>query len=185
MRLSLLGLAAVVLADHGSLAFSPSLPFLSRGTASLSRCNGPRAAKVGAIGLRAVLGKAQVDAAPMAMDWNELGSKPWGSIETDFMYVSVCDADKPWTFGEVKPYGDLHISPRAGVINYGQGNFEGMKAKGQMAAHGAKGPFDAAKNLSSISQSSIRNHPRRRTCMTPFESQSESRVKETPRDSPV
>ena len=33
-----------------------------------------------------------------------------------------------WTAGSLRPYGPLQLSPAAGVLNYGQGIFEGMKA---------------------------------------------------------
>jgi len=34
-----------------------------------------------------------------------------------------------WTAGKTVPYGDLSIPPRASILNYGQGLFEGMKAQ--------------------------------------------------------
>jgi branched-chain amino acid aminotransferase len=33
-----------------------------------------------------------------------------------------------WAPGKLQPYGPLQLSPAAGVLNYGQGIFEGMKA---------------------------------------------------------
>ena len=33
-----------------------------------------------------------------------------------------------WAPGSLQPYGPLQISPAAGVLDYGQGIFEGMKA---------------------------------------------------------
>jgi hypothetical protein len=36
--------------------------------------------------------------------------------------------DAQWTPGSLRPYGPLQLSPAAGVLNYGQGIFEGMKA---------------------------------------------------------
>lgn len=33
-----------------------------------------------------------------------------------------------WAPGGLRPYGPLEMSPAAGVLNYGQGLFEGMKA---------------------------------------------------------
>ena len=33
-----------------------------------------------------------------------------------------------WAPGSLQPYGPLQVSPAAGVLNYGQGIFEGMKA---------------------------------------------------------
>jgi len=65
------------------------------------------------------------------MDWDKLGDVPWGSIATDFMTISKCgpETDMKWTKGEVVPYGDIPMSPRAAILNYGQGIFEGMKAQ--------------------------------------------------------
>ena len=59
------------------------------------------------------------------VDWDSL---TFSMTETDFMYIAKTDIDAPWTPGEVLPYGNISISPAAGVINYGQGLFEGMKA---------------------------------------------------------
>jgi len=65
------------------------------------------------------------------MDWEKLPESPWGSVETDFM--TVCkygpETGGKWTKCETLPYGDLSITPRAAVLNYGQGLFEGMKAQ--------------------------------------------------------
>ena len=47
---------------------------------------------------------------------------------TDPMYVATTTADDPWMPGDLRPYGNIEISPAAGVLNYGQGLFEGMKA---------------------------------------------------------
>ena len=114
-----------------SLAFSPSflMPSALRGSsAPKAQCSvGPRLQ--GVIGLRSVLDATRSDHAPTAMKWEELGSKAWGSIETDFMFLAKCDAGGKWEKGEILPYGDLKVSPRAGVLNYGQGIFEGMKAQ--------------------------------------------------------
>jgi branched-chain amino acid aminotransferase len=44
------------------------------------------------------------------------------------MFVSKCKIDGAWDDGAYLPYGNLSISPAAGVLNYGQGLFEGMKA---------------------------------------------------------
>jgi hypothetical protein len=114
-----------------SIAFSPTLfktPGLHGTSTSRAHCKvGPRLQ--GVVGLRSVLDASKAEHAPTAMKWDELGSKPWGSIETDFMFVAKCNAGGEWDKGEILPYGDLKVSPRAGVINYGQGIFEGMKAQ--------------------------------------------------------
>lgn len=44
------------------------------------------------------------------------------------MFISKCKADGVWDQGAYLPYGDIQISPAAGVLNYGQGLFEGLKA---------------------------------------------------------
>ncbi len=59
-------------------------------------------------------------------DWDSL---TFSLTQTDFMYVATCNLGDAWEVGEIKPYGDLAIDPAAGVLNYGQGIFEGMKAQ--------------------------------------------------------
>ncbi len=59
------------------------------------------------------------------VDWDKL---TFSMTETDFMYVTKTGIDDPWMPGEMRPYGNISISPAAGVLNYGQGLFEGMKA---------------------------------------------------------
>ena len=59
------------------------------------------------------------------VDWDSL---TFSMTETDFMYIAKTSIDEPWVPGEMRPYGNISISPAAGVINYGQGLFEGMKA---------------------------------------------------------
>ncbi|KAL0853604.1 hypothetical protein Bca101_058756 [Brassica carinata] len=44
------------------------------------------------------------------------------------MYVSKCKQGEGFSEGEIVPYGDISISPCAGILNYGQGLFEGLKA---------------------------------------------------------
>ncbi|KAF8780282.1 hypothetical protein HU200_001959 [Digitaria exilis] len=59
------------------------------------------------------------------LDWENLG---FGLVETDFMYVAKCGPDGNFSKGEVRPFGPIAVSPSAGVLNYGQGLFEGLKA---------------------------------------------------------
>ncbi|MCO5590692.1 hypothetical protein L7F22_044667 [Adiantum nelumboides] len=61
----------------------------------------------------------------LEIDWDNLG---FGYHETDFMYVSKCGPDGEWSKGKVEPFGHLKLSPSAGILNYGQGVFEGLKA---------------------------------------------------------
>ena len=59
------------------------------------------------------------------IDWDKL---TFSLTPTDTMYVATTTADDPWMPGDLRPYGNIEISPAAGVLNYGQGLFEGMKA---------------------------------------------------------
>ena len=59
------------------------------------------------------------------IDWDSL---TFSLTETDTMYLTETTQTEPWMPGELRPYGNMTISPAAGVLNYGQGLFEGMKA---------------------------------------------------------
>ncbi|KAL6589349.1 hypothetical protein ACP70R_050385 [Stipagrostis hirtigluma subsp. patula] len=59
------------------------------------------------------------------LDWENLG---FDLVQTDFMYVAKCGPDGNFSKGEVIPFGPIALSPSAGVLNYGQGLFEGLKA---------------------------------------------------------
>ena len=59
------------------------------------------------------------------IDWDSL---TFSLTPTDTMYLTETAIDEPWKPGDLMPYGDMKISPAAGVLNYGQGLFEGMKA---------------------------------------------------------
>ncbi len=60
-----------------------------------------------------------------AIDWDNL---TFSFRETDKMYISTCKQGEEWTLGKIQDFQNLSLSPAAGVINYGQGLFEGMKA---------------------------------------------------------
>ena len=59
------------------------------------------------------------------IDWDSLGFDP---IETRSMFIANCPIDGKWESGSLVPYGKIELSPAAGVLNYGQGVFEGTKA---------------------------------------------------------
>ena len=59
------------------------------------------------------------------IDWDSL---TFSLTPTDTMYLTETTATEPWMPGSLRPYGPISMSPAAGVINYGQGLFEGMKA---------------------------------------------------------
>ncbi|KAJ3674061.1 hypothetical protein LUZ60_006053 [Juncus effusus] len=59
------------------------------------------------------------------IDWDNLG---FGLVPTDYMYVMKCLKDGTFSPGELSRYGNIELSPSAGVLNYGQGVYEGLKA---------------------------------------------------------
>ncbi|VVB00689.1 unnamed protein product [Arabis nemorensis] len=44
------------------------------------------------------------------------------------MYVAKCKQGESFSEGKIIPYGDISISPCSGILKYGQGLFEGLKA---------------------------------------------------------
>lgn len=59
------------------------------------------------------------------LDWENLG---FGIVQTDYMYVAKCGTDGNFAEGEMVPFGPISLNPSSGVLNYGQGLFEGLKA---------------------------------------------------------
>ena len=59
------------------------------------------------------------------IDWDNLG---FNVVETRSMYNARCRIGEEWKLGSLIPYGTIELSPAAGVLNYGQGCFEGTKA---------------------------------------------------------
>ncbi|KAF0932813.1 hypothetical protein E2562_012145 [Oryza meyeriana var. granulata] len=79
-----------------------------------------------AIGCQASLATNYTETSAVAdLDWENLG---FGLVQTDFMYIAKCGPDGNFSKGEVVPFGPIKLSPSAGVLNYGQGLFEGLKA---------------------------------------------------------
>ena len=58
----------------------------------------------------------------------DLDNLTFSFTKTRSMYVAKCELGGEWKSGSIVPFDDLRISPAAGVLNYGQGLFEGMKA---------------------------------------------------------
>lgn len=58
------------------------------------------------------------------IDWDQLG---FALTPVKSMYVTKTAIGQPWPAGKLLPFGNLSISPAAGIFNYGQGVFEGMK----------------------------------------------------------
>lgn len=59
------------------------------------------------------------------IDWDAM---TFSLTKTDTLYRADCNLGEPWKVGSLQPYGTFEIDPAAGVLNYGQGIFEGMKA---------------------------------------------------------
>ena len=59
------------------------------------------------------------------IDWDSLD---FSLNPTRSMYVANSEEGGEWQKGKLVPYGDIKISPASGVLNYGQGVFEGIKA---------------------------------------------------------
>ena len=59
------------------------------------------------------------------IDWDVLG---FNVVETKSMFKATCKQGGTWQAGGLVPYGKIELSPAAGVLNYGQGCFEGTKA---------------------------------------------------------
>lgn len=69
----------------------------------------------------------------LTMDPSTLRPLPdWATLQfafnpADYMYLAET-ADRTWPTGAISPFHDLQVSPAAGVFNYGQALFEGLKA---------------------------------------------------------
>ncbi|VFQ62287.1 unnamed protein product [Cuscuta campestris] len=62
------------------------------------------------------------------IDWDNIG---FGPRPTDYMYVTKTGKDGRFGEGEemkLSRFGGIELTPLAGVLNYGQGLFEGVKA---------------------------------------------------------
>ncbi|XP_073018681.1 branched-chain amino acid aminotransferase 2, chloroplastic-like isoform X1 [Primulina eburnea] len=59
------------------------------------------------------------------VDWDNLG---FGFRPTDYMYMMKCSQGESFMKGELQRFGNIELSPSSGVLNYGQGLFEGLKA---------------------------------------------------------
>ncbi|KAJ8769338.1 hypothetical protein K2173_002542 [Erythroxylum novogranatense] len=59
------------------------------------------------------------------IDWDSLG---FSYVPTDYMYTMKCVKSGNFSRGELQRFGNIELNPSAGVLNYGQGLFEGLKA---------------------------------------------------------
>lgn len=59
------------------------------------------------------------------INWDTLG---FGLVPTDYMYIAKCSQHGTFSKGHLQPFGPIELNPSSGVLNYGQGLFEGLKA---------------------------------------------------------
>ncbi|XP_059281594.1 branched-chain-amino-acid aminotransferase 2, chloroplastic-like [Lycium ferocissimum] len=59
------------------------------------------------------------------IDWDNLGFKV---TKTDYMFIAKSSLDGDFEQGQLIPFGNIELSPSAGILNYGQGLIEGSKA---------------------------------------------------------
>jgi len=59
------------------------------------------------------------------IDWDNL---TFSLTPARSMYIAEQRDDNAWEPGKLVPFGNVSMSPAAGVLNYGQGIFEGLKA---------------------------------------------------------
>jgi branched-chain amino acid aminotransferase len=60
------------------------------------------------------------------INWDDLS---FSLTPTKTMFVAKGKPDGRWDKGKLTPFRNISISPAAGVLNYGQGIFEGLKAQ--------------------------------------------------------
>ncbi|KAI4342046.1 hypothetical protein MLD38_026708 [Melastoma candidum] len=59
------------------------------------------------------------------VNWDELG---FGLNPAEYMFIAKSSADGDFSGGKITPYGPISLDPAAGILNYGQGVLEGVKA---------------------------------------------------------
>ncbi|PPE00496.1 hypothetical protein GOBAR_DD02477 [Gossypium barbadense] len=59
------------------------------------------------------------------IEWDYLG---FGLLQTYYMYMMKCTQGGNFCKGELQRFENIELNPSAGVLNYGQGLFEGLKA---------------------------------------------------------
>uniref|UniRef100_A0A803PDP0 Branched-chain-amino-acid aminotransferase n=1 Tax=Cannabis sativa TaxID=3483 RepID=A0A803PDP0_CANSA len=82
--------------------------------------------KITPVFCNATLSDARSETVELAnIDWDNLG---FAFLPTDYMYNMKCSQGEGFSNGELQRFGNIELSPSAGVLNYGQGLFEGLKA---------------------------------------------------------
>ncbi|PWA47538.1 branched-chain amino acid aminotransferase 5 [Artemisia annua] len=101
---------------HNNNKFQSQLRFNLPNTSTSSTINAQ------AVGVDSPL---SVPSKTVDLDWDNLG---FGLVNTDYMYIMKCSIGESFSKGELVPFGNIEINPAAGVLNYGQALFEGLKA---------------------------------------------------------
>ncbi|KAG8474860.1 hypothetical protein CXB51_031585 [Gossypium anomalum] len=74
----------------------------------------------------AVLSDSYNEASELAdIEWDYLGFR---LLQTYYMYMMKCTQDGNFCKGELQRFENIELNPSAGVLNYGQGLFEGLNA---------------------------------------------------------
>jgi branched-chain amino acid aminotransferase, group II len=84
-------------------------------------------------------------------DESKLG---FGKVFTDHMLVVDYEEGKGWHNAEIKPFGDIPLSPAATALHYSQEVFEGMKA--YRGVDGSIRLFRPEKNFERLNRSAVR-----------------------------
>ncbi|XP_051126803.1 branched-chain amino acid aminotransferase 2, chloroplastic-like isoform X2 [Andrographis paniculata] len=116
---------------HSSLPFRPDgKPFHSQPLSvqlpkklQLAALGNHSRKNVKSVSLVSTASNATVELADI--DWDSLG---FSIIPTDYMYIMKASQGEAFSHGELQRFGNIELSPSAGILNYGQGLFEGLKA---------------------------------------------------------
>lgn len=60
------------------------------------------------------------------INWDQL---KFSLTPTDYMYVMSCSKEEHFSQGFLRPYRNVELNPSSGILNYGQGLIEGLKAQ--------------------------------------------------------
>lgn len=101
-----------------------ALPFKLQKLSSFGTCS-RNLSNVNVASLRVASPTSTVTEPLADVDWDSLG---FGFMPTDYMYVMKCSQGENFTKGELLRFGNIELSPSSGILNYGQGLFEGLKA---------------------------------------------------------
>lgn len=118
-----------IIRAHSKALLSPSIftdkkpSFFSSQSLKVQKQSHFASLKTGAVEFTSAISNGQ---SPLAdIDWDNLG---FGLVPTDYMYMMKCAQGEKFSDGKLQRFGNIELSPSAGILNYGQGLFEGLKA---------------------------------------------------------